>query len=370
MKRSSIRFKVQFTFATLLAVAVSWALASYVVNHQITQAMRQMVQASALLRNQTDTDMEHDAIRGDVLGILAATSEPSLNPQELAGSLKERTANFRDLFDATQAYDHSKAVKDSAAAVKPDVEMYLASADQIAEATLGGQPISPEALAQFNAKFEALEGSLGALSDTIEKHGADTRVIAGDAARHGTYVTIGCLLLIAGTILMIWRSFMTQFLRPIFEIKGAVEQLTRRDLAIAIEAAGREDELGELSQAVYGMRDWIAEALAARKQQEEEIVRTIGSALARLASGDLSSQIETDLQGAFASLKDDFNQAVHQLSTVLGTVHQSTDKMLTGAEEINRSADDLARRNEQQAGSLKTIADAISDVSEKVAASA
>ena len=358
------------TFAILLAVAVSWAVASYVVNHQITQAMRQMVQASALLRNQTDTDMEHDAIRGDVLGILAARTEPSLNAQELATSLKDRTASFRELYDATLAYEHSKPVHDSAAAVKPDVEMYLASADQVADATLGGQPVSPEALAQFNAKFEALEGSLAGVSDTIEKHVAETRVIAGDAARHGTYVTLGCLLLIVGTILMVWRSFVKHFLRPIFEIKGAVEQLTRRDLNIEIEAAGRADELGELSHAVYGMRDWIAEAIAARKHQEEEIVRTIGSALTRLASGDLSSRIEADLQGAFASLKDDFNQAVHQLSSVLGAMHHSTDKMMTSAEEISRSADDLALRNEQQAGSIKTIADAISDVSEKVAASA
>ncbi|MDQ4420314.1 methyl-accepting chemotaxis protein [Sphingobium sp. DEHP117] len=370
MKRSSIRFKVQLTFGLLLAVAASWALASHIVNREITNAMRQMVQASALLRNQTDTDMEHDAIRGDVLGILAAQTVPSLNAPALAQSLKERVTNFREFYDATLTYDQSKAVTDSATGVKADVEMYLTSAEQIAEAALASQPVSPDALSQFNAKFKALEGSLGGVSDAIETHVAETRSHAGDAARRGNYVTYACLLLIVGTILFVWRSFAKQFLRPIFEIKGAVEQLTRRDLDITIEATERGDELGELGEAVYGMRDQIAEAVAARKAQEEEIVHTIGSALARLASGDLSSRIETELKGAFASLKDDFNQAVHQLSAVLSTVHQSTDKMLTSAEEINRSADDLARRNEQQAGSIRAIADAISDVSEKVAASA
>ncbi|MBP6030916.1 MAG: HAMP domain-containing protein [Sphingobium sp.] len=370
MKRSSIRFKVQLTFAILMAVAVIWALASYAVSSRITHSMRQMVQASALLRNQTDTDMEHDAIRGDVLGVLAARTEPSLNAPELARSLKERTVNFRELYDATLSYEFSRPVHDTASAVKADVELYLASADQIADAALAGQPVSHEALAQFNAKFEALEGSLAGVSDTIETHVADTRSQAGDAARAGTYVMLGCLLLIAGTILMIWRSFIKQILHPIFEIKGAVEQMTRRDLDIVIPAASRPDELGELGQAIYGMRDWIAEAIAARKHQEEEIVRTIGTALTRLAEGDLSGRIETNLQGAFASLKDDFNQAVYQLSDVLGTVHLSTGKMLNGAEEISRSTDDLARRNEQQANSLKAIADAISDVSGKVAASA
>lgn len=370
MNSSSIRFKVQCTFAILLLVAAIWAIAGYVVNSQITQAMRQMVQAGALLRNQTDTDMQHDAIRSDVLGILAAQIEPSLNAQELANSLKGRTAEFRDFYDATLAYDRSPEVHNAAAAVKPDVELYLGTADQIADAALSGQPLSPEALKQFNEKFEALEGSLGGLSDTIEKHGADTRMIAGDAARHGTYVTLGCLLLIVGTISYVWRSFLKQVIRPIFEIRDAVQHLTQRKLDIEISAASRQDELGELGLSVYGMRDWIAEALAARKAQEEEIVRTIGTALARLASGDLSSRIETELQGAFASLKDDFNQAIHTLSSVMGTVHHSTDRLLTSAEEISRSSDDLARRNEQQADSLKAIADAISDVSEKVAASA
>lgn len=370
MNSSSIRFKVQFTFAILLLVAAIWAIAGYAVNSRITQAMRQMVQASALLRNQTDTDMLHDAIRSDVLGILAAQIEPSFNAQDLANSLKGRTTEFRDFYDATLAYDRSPEVHEAAAAVKPDVEMYLGAADQIADATLGGQPLSPEALKQFNEKFEALEGSLEGLSDTIEKHGADTRVIAGEAARLGSYVTLGCLLLIVGTISYVWRSFLTQVIRPIFEIRDAVQRLTRRDLDIEIAAANRPDELGELGLSVYGMRDWITEAIAARKAQEEEIVRTIGTALARLASGDLSSRIETDLQGAFASLKDDFNQAVHHLSGVMGTVHHSTDRLLTSAQEISRSTDDLARRNEQQADSLKAIADAISDVSEKVAASA
>lgn len=370
MKNASVRSKVRTVFVALLLVAALWAIASYAVNSRITHSMRQMVQASALLRNQTDTDMEHDAIRGDVLGILAAQTQPSLNAPELAKSLKERVANFRDLYDATLAYEFSPQVHASAEAVKPDVEMYLASADQIAEATVAGQPVSPAALEQFNAKFEVLEGSLAGVSDSIEKHVADTRVIAGDAARLGTYVTLACLALIAGTIILIWRSFLKQVLRPVFEIKGAVEQLTRRDLGIEIEAAKRSDELGALGIAVYQMRDWIAEALAARKEQEQEIVRTIGTALSRLASGDLSSRIETDLQGAFASLKDDFNQAIYQLGDALGSVHYSTDRMLTSAEEINRSAADLAKRNEEQANSLQSIAEAITDVSDKVAASA
>ncbi|MCH4151030.1 MAG: methyl-accepting chemotaxis protein [Sphingobium sp.] len=370
MKNASIKVKVQFVFATLLFVAAVWAIASFIVSRQTSESMQQMVRSSTLLRNQTDTDMEHDAIRGDVLGILAARTEPSLNAPELAQSLKERIAEFRTLYDKTLAYTGSQQVHDSAASTKPDVELYLSSAQQIADATASGQPISPDALVQFNDKFEKLETSLGAVSDAIGRHVAETRAEADGTAREGFYVTLACLLLIATTILLVWRSFTAQILRPIFEIKEAVERLTARNLIIDIAAADRKDELGELAHAVYGMRDWISEAIAARHAQEQEIVHTVGSALARLAGGDLSSRIDTELKGAFASLKDDFNQAVAQLSQALGSVHHSTDRMLTSAEEINRSAGDLARRNENQAHSLKNIADAISDVSEKVASSA
>ncbi|MFO1261573.1 MAG: methyl-accepting chemotaxis protein [Sphingomonadaceae bacterium] len=370
MKSTSIKFKVQLTFGILLLVAGIWALASFVVSGQISRSMHQMELASTLLRNQTDTDMEHDAIRGDVLGILAAQTAPSLNAPELASSLKERVADFRKLYEGTLAYPDSPQVHNSAAAAKADVEMYLAYAEQIADGTMTGQPVSPDTLAQFTEKFEKLEGSLAAVSDSIEKHVSETRAGANADAQHGIYVTVLCLLLIVGTILTVWRSFVAQFLRPIFEIKGAVERLTQRNLDIEIEAAGRADELGDLSIAVYGMRDWIAEALAARKEQEQEIVRTLGAALERLASGDLSSRIETDLKGAFSSLRQDFNQAVEQLSNALGSVHHSTDRMLTSAEEISRSTSDLAHRNEEQANSLQSIAEAISNVSEKVASSA
>jgi CHASE3 domain sensor protein len=221
MKNASIKVKVQFVFATLLFVAAVWAIASFIVSRQTSESMQQMVRSSTLLRNQTDTDMEHDAIRGDVLGILAARTEPSLNAPELAQSLKERIAEFRTLYDKTLAYTGSQQVHDSAASTKPDVELYLSSAQQIADATASGQPISPDALVQFNDKFEKLETSLGAVSDAIGRHVAETRAEADGTAREGFYVTLACLLLIATTILLVWRSFTAQILRPIFEIKEA-----------------------------------------------------------------------------------------------------------------------------------------------------
>ena len=256
MKSTSIKFKVQLTFGILLLVAGIWALASFVVSGQISRSMHQMELASTLLRNQTDTDMEHDAIRGDVLGILAAQTAPSLNAPELASSLKERVADFRKLYEGTLAYPDSPQVHNSAAAAKADVEMYLAYAEQIADGTMTGQPVSPDTLAQFTEKFEKLEGSLAAVSDSIEKHVSETRAGANADAQHGIYVTVLCLLLIVGTILTVWRSFVAQFLtRRIFDRFFLAFGLAFRNDGIAAIAGSTGDTIRLLSSTAGNLKN-------------------------------------------------------------------------------------------------------------------
>ncbi|MEZ5655125.1 MAG: methyl-accepting chemotaxis protein [Sphingobium sp.] len=358
------------TFAALLGVAVLWALASFGTNYAISNAMHEMVDAYSLLRNQTDTDMEHDAIRSDVLGIIAAQNEASINAKELATSLKERVTDFQVHFAETLAYRNSDEVHKVAAAAEADVKIYLQAATSLANAAERGRPVDIRVMKQFDEKFERLEGGMGAVSDAIENHGSDMREKATFMASLSQYVTLGCLLLIAGTIMVVWRVFTGQVISPVLDIKQAVDKLKQRELSIVIDAAQRKDELGALANSIYGMRDWIREAIAARARQEEQIVETFGGALAKLAGGDLSSHILTELDGSFAALKENYNQAVHQLSGTLESVHLSTDKMVTSAEEICRSTDDLAHRNEQQAVNLKSMAEAISDVSEQMASSA
>lgn len=370
MQHLPIRLKVRIMFLLLIFFAVAWAGTSTWINQVTDQSMERMVEDAALMRSQGDIDMEHKAIRADVLGILGAPHVEGLNETELARSLDGRIKHFRALYAETQKNASSDDIAKAAKALQPDVELYLAEARAIARAATAGQTVTSESLADFNNEYKTLEVGLGKLSDSIENHVTETREYAVVAGRLRAIITFVCLGLIVGVITFVWYALMTRVISPVVDLKGIVQRLTEQDLNVEIEAAARTDEVGLLGQSIAELRDRLVDALAAQERQEEEIVRTVGTALAGLAKGDLSSRIEADLKGAFVSLKADYNQAVHQLSEVLGSMHGSTTRMLTSAEEINGAANDLAHRNEEQAANLKSIADAISEVAEKVTASA
>lgn len=99
------------------------------------------------------------------------------------------------------------------------------------------------------------------------------------------------------------------------------------------------------------------EAVATEQRRQAEHVRrtidVVGEALAALASGDLTARIDAQVDGEFASLRDDFNVAAEQLQGSIASVVSSVASIRSGSAEIARAAEDLARRTEMQAAGVE-----------------
>lgn len=95
-------------------------------------------------------------------------------------------------------------------------------------------------------------------------------------------------------------------------------------------------------------------------------VNAIGSALKRLADGDLSFNLETPFARDFEELRHTMNEAITQMRNTLGSVAQSTGQIDNGTREISQSAEDLSKRTEQQAASLEETAAALDEITVNV----
>ena len=92
----------------------------------------------------------------------------------------------------------------------------------------------------------------------------------------------------------------------------------------------------------------------------------VGTALARLANGDLSFTLEQPFTKEFEPLRRNMNHAIEQLGTVLTAVSRSTEQIDTGSREISLGANDLSKRTEQQAAALEETAAALDQITVNV----
>jgi methyl-accepting chemotaxis protein len=194
------------------------------------------------------------------------------------------------------------------------------------------------------------------------------------------------LLVCGGYSLLMRRSLGT----GLTQLSIAMNGLAQGDLGTAIPGAGRRDEIGAMACAVGVFKDAAIEKQrleaneveqrrlateqreqyeakqAAASAQQAVVVAGLASGLARLAKGDLTSQLEDPFAPDYEALRQDFNAAVTQLQGIVRQIITNTHAIRSGSEEITQAADDLSRRTEQQAASLEETAAALDEITATV----
>jgi methyl-accepting chemotaxis protein len=95
-------------------------------------------------------------------------------------------------------------------------------------------------------------------------------------------------------------------------------------------------------------------------------VGVVGSALYRLAEGDVESRIAHKLLPTMDKLRVDFNAAAENLQATLKTVSVTGHTIQSATREISTATDNLSRRTEQQAASLEQTAAALDQITTTV----
>lgn len=154
------------------------------------------------------------------------------------------------------------------------------------------------------------------------------------------------------------------------------------------------DDIGDLSRSLQVLRDGTIEKArledaaedvrntaererrareAAAVQHSAEIeyaISSLGSALDRLAHGDLACEINDVFTGDLDRVRRNFNRSIESLNKTLVGVGERVLEIQGNSDEIRGAADELAKRTEQQAASIEETAAALNQISEKMSESA
>jgi len=211
------------------------------------------------------------------------------------------------------------------------------------------------------------------LNDAVEADVALNRAGGESSGQHGlaTYQSARLWILVALGLAMALCcaagiALVRGVSRPLGKMTGAMGELARGNLDAPVPHDDQKDEIGQLAEAMTTFKNQLKAAEAAKAEQTKIIVDSIGAGLAKMAQGDLTHRVTADLQGAFASLKEDFNAAGGRLQETLQSVLDSTHQIANNAGEISTAADDLSRRTEQQAASLEETAAALEEITATV----
>ncbi|WP_416357752.1 methyl-accepting chemotaxis protein [Aureimonas phyllosphaerae] len=219
-------------------------------------------------------------------------------------------------------------------------------------------------------------------------------VVAGPVREERLLLIGGGLLVVAISLGVLAMASHRVVRRPLQRLLAGVEALSAGDYTRPVEGQGSRDEAGALATALEGFRHELAsgrqaEAVAAqervraettRREGEEEraraaaeqadVVRLVGSGLARLSAGDLTCRLSGQIGGSYAKLAADFDAAVGQLQSTMRTVSGIVTSIDGGTGEISAAAQEMARRIEGQAASLEETSAALADITLRVNESA
>ena len=120
---------------------------------------------------------------------------------------------------------------------------------------------------------------------------------------------------------------------------------TYGDFTRRIPMDGKDGQLKLLGDSVNSLMATNSAAL-------EEVVGVLGA----LAKGDLTRHITSDYNGAFATMRDDANATVDQLTQIMTRIRQASEEISTAAVQIATGNTDLSQRTEEQASSLEETA--------------
>ncbi|MBD9368266.1 methyl-accepting chemotaxis protein [Xanthomonas sp. XNM01] len=142
-------------------------------------------------------------------------------------------------------------------------------------------------------------------------------------------------------------------------INGEIRRLS------AAAAAGDFSVRGD--ESAY-RHDFLAmvQSLNGMMASSDQTLSQLSQLLRAIAAGDLTARMEGDFRGVFATMRDDANITVEQLTAIVGRIQQSNVAINSAAAEIAAGNEDLSRRTEQQAANLEETAASMEELTSTV----
>ena len=357
MKRISLRTHLILIVSIAIFFCVALGASGLLGSQHIAGQVASLINTQKMIRQQTEADMMHDAVRSDVLSALYRdkTGETA-KLKDIATDLAEHSKRFRDLMADNAKRTADPQLTSLFGQVIPQVERYLASAELIVS-TISSQPDKALAtLPAFEQDFGVLEGTMEKVTDAIEKSSdsAQRTVDEGIAqqAMGSSIVALGAALVLAAYAVLLSRLL----LRPLQALTSTANQVIKTgNLSLRVD-----DNAGlELAVSIQAFNRML--------QSQQKLVGQLQSVAGSLEStstsiGELTSRVRSDAE-AQSSSAEHISSAISQMSHSVANVSQGTRSALECSQAAGEQARSSSQTVTQSANAILAATQAVQHVS-------
>lgn len=324
--------------------------------------------SAQVLRNHLQSDMMHDAIRGDVLRILMSSdAELGISLGEASEELQAHVASFRAMVAENQTLSKDPKVLELIGRLQPVVEAYAKAGEELARAASGDPAAARSQLAEFQNAFRELEQLMGDASDVIQAAAQnDAAKAKKDSAIARLFLVLVTLFATGTVILGAWAA-RKQMIAPLMDLTSAMRRLAEGDANVVPPHTDRADEIGQMAHALEQFRE-AAQARAALEVAEVE-TRQAAANRARKIDGlasdfaDQLAQVMASLGSAAQLLSRDASamqrtaaSAQHEsegAASAATSASENVQSISAAATELSASVDEIASRMMRSAGATQ-----------------
>jgi methyl-accepting chemotaxis protein len=343
--------------ATVALVALGGIGANLVVQQRYVDIVQQAEIVAKAARHQALADMHHDGTKGALYRILHVLT---FNPKGIEAAkedLAKQTSSLKSQLEKLRALDLPLQVSETLVTIDKPLIDYTKAAEAISILALDGQlGRANQDLPAFEKTFDALAELQDKVGDAIEKQTEALTLRSHSLANLAKMISLGVgaafIVLFAGMLLFVRR----QVTGPLQKIAGIISKVTAGDTSVAIDATGRNDEIGAVFQSLVTFKNQSQKTIAlevenetsritaARRQEQlEEAVRafqlTIGETRHQLSAGTVS------LSGASIDI-----------STVTADAQRGTVLVAKSSEESTVIAHQIAHATSEMRASIREVA--------------
>src|SRR5690606_13949515 len=122
---------------------------------------------------------------------------------------------------------------------------------------------------------------------------------------------------------------------------------------------------GDENRFQFGFHDMVADLNQLMATSDGNLAQ-LSQLLKAIAAGDLTARMDGRFEGVFATMRDDANTTVSQLTQIISRIQHATLSINTAAGEIASSNQDLSQRTELQAANLEETAASMEELTSTV----
>ena len=169
---------------------------------------------------------------------------------------------------------------------------------------------------------------------------------------------LGIAIFVAAVAVFLCIVLIRNIKKPLSEMENAAKKLAEGDLSQNIAYKSR-DELGSL-----------AESLRQTISALQMYINEIDAAMSAIGNGKLNYKSKAEFKGDFVSISESLEKISGNLVETVVQINSSADQVVRGEEQIAGSGQALSQATLEQASSVEELSATINDVSDRVRANA